>query len=419
MRKNMRRMGKIECNVLSILLLAMCMAKSVGIVRADTISINYQRETSVGSYIYPLNSLGNFAPAYLYIPAENDEQITILAQDGATLHIFDDAAGTNALPVPASLATDGQAQQLADGSCFNTGIVHLTQGWHKLYVTHTVLTLNTDDTGNYCRVNYATGVLHNQIETVTTTVSIGDWQGAGPWTSAITLQMVGSDGVTPAAGDSVTIAVAKVTSDPQGQNVLNAPCLSWDYPIQRLDANGSMTANLTWGNNCDPCIFKYYIWLTVTDNSQPPPYTPVSNVQPARSQSALMAAQTSGYTYALPAMPAPCFGGGGGGGATPYPVRCIKISKTPQAFNGPRVWGHIDVWHLQIIDQNGTGIRCSSTREAFSNINRATSPQNLANELRSAPGTASTWGSTDATGHFDDTNGTILNFNPGGGVNTF
>jgi len=221
---------------------------------ADVTYINQKEEAATGTYKYPVNANHVFTPAYYYVPVEEDIEFELESQDGATLHIFDDASGTNELAVPANLKTAGQAQSVANDNFFNIGTVHLTQGWHKLYVEYTLLSLRADTSDSYCRLYIPDGQLHDCVEPVSTDSSFDDWQpAANPdvHTSAGTIVITQSDGVTPAAGDSIVWSIDRVTSDAAGLNSISASNFSISGDAT-TGADGTAIAVITAVSPCIP-----------------------------------------------------------------------------------------------------------------------------------------------------------------------
>ena len=217
------------------------------IAGADVVYINQKEEAAVGTYHYPLSKNGQFTPGYYFVPAEADVAFTLIAQDGATLHIFDDAAGTNELAVPVDLRTAGQAQSSSDGSNYHQGTVHLAQGWHKLYLDYTLLSLREDTNDCYCSLNFSVGQMYDQPQAVSASLNLGDWTGTATFSSTGTLTFTQANGVTPAAGDNLTWAIAKITMNPEGNNPVpvNYASVSGDATT---DANGVANVVLTWQN---------------------------------------------------------------------------------------------------------------------------------------------------------------------------
>lgn len=231
---------------------------------AQIASISQQQETAPGTYYLPVDASGNYAPGYFYVAANTTVTFTIDSSDGSSLHIFTDAAGTTEITVPASLQMAGVAQ--TPDALPQIGDVFVTAGWHKLYVAHSILTQRTDPSDCMCRLWYSAGQLYQKMESVQPDYCANEWQGdAGTYTSAVTLRMVLPDG-SPAVGDSMTWAIAQVTSDPAGLNpiTLSGIALTGDATT---GADGVANGAITW---TPPSGFTgpAYLWLATTDNSR-------------------------------------------------------------------------------------------------------------------------------------------------------
>lgn len=429
-----------------IALTGVCLA-AFSVAHADTLCINRQEEGATGTYRYPVDSKGQAIPGYFYVPAEADVNFTLVAQDGATLHIFDDAAGTHELPVPAALQTAGQYQSNDNGSSFKVGAVHLTQGWHMLYVEYTLLALRDMAYDCYCRLWFSTGQLHDKVEAVSSEVALDDWVGTTTRTKAGTITVTKSDGETRAAGDNLTYVIDKVTSDPEGQNPVDASRASIDGDAV-TDANGVANVTITWQPHSDPCgtgPVIFYVWPRITDTSQPymatpQPVTPRPSPMPTTNAS-LQANQTdtpvSVQTFpTFPIRPIaidcdpnggggdPGGGGPGGGGppADPQPAKVIIVSRTNNIMKGPPYWGHDDFWKLRLVDQSGNPYhKPALLHEVFSKL--LVTPDKdlhaLLDSMGKMPGTegdAHVNFAADYGGLFIDHNGGYVTRDTGGGT---
>ena len=401
----------------SSLVVAALIAIAAAPSRADVVYINQQEEAATGTFYYPVDANHVFTPAYTYVPVEQDVDFALEAQDGATLHIFDDANGTNELVVPAELKTAGQSQSITTGNFYNMGTVHLTQGWHKLYVEYTLLTLRPDTTQCYCRLHLTLSQLHDRVEPVSTEVSFDDWlPTANPdvQTSAVTVIVTQNDDITPAAGDSLIWSIDRVTSDAQGMNPISSSGVSISGDAT-TDAAGGAHAVITAVSPCVRPIPTYYIWSKMTDISQ----QVAVPAMPAVGANAAVVATTS-YVYSMSPLffPGPICGGngggGGGGGQAPYPKNVIKIGDVfaHKLLAGPKLWGHIDVWKLQVIDQFKNPYGLGSPQEYFTNVKIAAAPKNVHDQMvkMKVPGAASHW---PVCSTFFDTNAVGYPFNFG------
>jgi len=397
-------------------------------VSADVVYINKKEEAATGTYFYPVDSNHVFKPAYYYVPAEEDVEFGLEAQDGATLHVFDDASGSNELAVPDGLKTAGQPQSTIDSNSYGVGTVHLTQGWHKLYVEYTLLSLRNDISDCYCRLHLSFGQLHDRVEPVSTEASFDDWlptPNPDVQTSAVTAIVTHCDGVTPAAGDSLIWSIDRVTSDAQGLNPISASgvTISGDATT---DVDGTAHAVVTAVSPCVGANVPHYIWFTMIDPSQQ-----MTVPVPDGAQAAAVATISYVYTMSPLYFPGPICGGnggggggGGGGGSAPYPRNVISKGCNYKEYKGtryppppkpvlyPKVWGHVDLWNLEIQDQFKKPYSLGAPSEHFKNPKRATQPPNVKAQVEHmhSPPAETSW---DPGADFVDTLATLYPQNLG------
>ena len=339
---------------------ALCLARPA---TADVTSISELQPSSTGTYFYPQDELTHqFTPGYFYVASDGPVTFTISAPDGATLHIFDDAAGTNELTVPSYLQQAGQARTIDQIYFPQKADVFLTQGWHKCYLELNLLSVRTGDEAclSTCRLNYSNGILYDKVQSVSATYAFDPWQEGvdGSYTCTGTVTFSLPDG-TPAASDTTTCQIAKITSDLQGQQLFadvlaGEPERAQDgeattnpspqtFPQSTpqsastrvamtsnstTDSEGKIHVTLRW-NGTPLDDQTVYVWMQFADSSRPN-----------------LATGGTGVTFQAPPM-LTAFGG------KPVPSRIVQEKLVGSSYiNNSSLVGHAATYLLKVIDQN-------------------------------------------------------------------